>query len=133
MVDHTIANGWDEENGGFYDGGYYFESDRCTILNKAKVWWTQAEGLNSLLLMARLYPNETQYLELFEKQWNYIQTYMIDKEHGGWYHEGLDTNPQAQWNPKANIWKVNYHNARSLINISQMLKKEFPLTDKNLH
>ncbi len=133
MVDHTIASGWDDENGGFYDGGYYFESDSCTILNKAKVWWTQAEGLNSLLLMARLYPNETQYLELFEKQWNYIQTYMIDKEYGGWYHEGLDTNPQAKWDSKANIWKVNYHNVRSLINVSQMLKKEFTLTDKNNH
>lgn len=131
MVDHTIANSWDKENGGLYDGGYYFKSDSCTILNKAKIWWTQAEGLNSLLLMARLYPNETRYLELFEKQWNYIQTYMIDKEHGGWYHEGLDTNPKAKYDPKANIWKVNYHNVRSLVNVLQMLKKEFPLTDKN--
>jgi mannobiose 2-epimerase len=130
MVDHTIAHGWDTKNGGFYDGGYYFEADTCTVLNTSKVWWTQAEGLNSLLLMARLYPEETRYMELFEKQWDYLQTYMIDAKHGGWYHEGLDSNPQAKLDPKANIWKVNYHNARSLINVIQMLKGEFPLTDK---
>ncbi len=129
MVDHTIAHGWDAENGGFYDGGYYYEADNCIIENRAKVWWTQAEGLNSLLLMARLYPNETPYYELFKKQWQYIDTFMIDHENGGWYHEGLDTNPQAKFDPKAHIWKVNYHNARSLMNVIKMLKKEFPLTD----
>ncbi len=128
MVDHGIEYGWDNELGGFYDGGYYHTPGKCTIENRAKVWWTEAEGLNSLLLMARLYPDETRYFDLFKKQWTYINTYMIDHVHGGWYHEGLDTDPSAKHDPKAHIWKTNYHNIRSLVNVIEMLKGDFILT-----
>ena len=79
MVDHALEKGWDAQKGGFYDGGYYYDdSNRCTIENPAKVWWTQAEGLNSLLLMAQLYPEEERYYQLFQKQWDYLTTYMVD-------------------------------------------------------
>lgn len=128
MVDHALNQGWDTEKGGFYDGGYYYDSNNCTIENSAKVWWTQAEGLNSLLLMSRLYPHETRYYDLFKKQWDYINTYMVDRQYSGWHHEGLDTDPEAKKDAKANIWKVNYHNIRSLINVAQMLKGEFIVT-----
>jgi mannobiose 2-epimerase len=128
MVDHALDWGWDAEKGGFYDGGYYWDaSGKRTIENKAKVWWAEAEGLNSLLLMAELHPEETQYESLFKKQWQYIDTYLIDHEHGGWYHEGLDTYPKAKNDPKAQIWKANYHNIRSLMNVIAMLKEDFPL------
>tara|TARA_R110002167_G_scaffold105107_1_gene270540 strand:+ start:1564 stop:2916 length:1353 start_codon:yes stop_codon:yes gene_type:complete len=128
MVDHGIDMGWDTEKGGFYDGGYYFDPNVCTIVNDAKVWWTEAEGLNSLLLMAELYPKETRYFDLFQKQWAYIDTFMVDHENGGWYHEGLDTNPDAKNDAKAHIWKTNYHNIRSLVNVIEMLRGDFPLT-----
>ncbi|WP_339708144.1 AGE family epimerase/isomerase [uncultured Kriegella sp.] len=132
MVDHALTNGWDTEKGGFYDGGYYHEPDVCTIENKAKIWWTEAEGLNSLLLMSKLFPKEKHYAELFKKQWDYINTYMIDHQYKGWYGEGLDSNPEAKYDVKAQIWKVNYHNIRSLINVIEMLRGDFVLT-KNLH
>jgi mannobiose 2-epimerase len=116
MVDHALEWGWDEKKGGFYDGGYYHASGKRSIENRAKVWWAEAESLNSLLLMAQLHPEEKRYQELFKKQWRYIDTYLIDHEHGGWYHEGLDTDADAKYAAKAQIWKVNYHNIRSLIN-----------------
>ncbi len=130
MVDHALDWGWDHENGGFYEGGYYWEKagDR-TIEDNKKVWWTQAEGLNSLLLMSKLYPEETRYYELFEKQWHYIDTYLIDHEFGGWYDAGLDTSPEAKKRAKAQIWKVNYHDGRSLINVIKMLENRFELSD----
>lgn len=129
MVDHALEWGWDNEKGGFYDGGYYWdESGNRTIENKAKVWWAEAEGLNTLLLMSKLFPEEKHYIHLFKKQWAYIDTNLIDDIYGGWYHEGLDTNPEAKNDPKANIWKVNYHNLRTLINVIQMLKDDFALT-----
>lgn len=131
MVDHALEWGWDTEKGGFYDGGYYWNGPNArTIENRAKVWWTQAEGLNSLLLMAQLFPGEKRYEELFLKQLGYIDKYLVDHKNGGWYHEGLDTNPQANTEPKANIWKVNYHNIRSLINVIRMIQGEFELTKK---
>jgi mannobiose 2-epimerase len=85
-------------------------------------------GLNSLLLMAKLHPDEPRYFDHFKKQWDYLDTYMIDHDHGGWYHEGLDTDPKAKDDPKAHLWKTNYHNVRSLINVIQMLKGDFILT-----
>ncbi len=47
LVDHALRYGWDDRHGGFYDRGVAF-GPAC---GKEKVWWTQAEGLNALLLM----------------------------------------------------------------------------------
>jgi mannobiose 2-epimerase len=123
MVDHSLANGWDEENGGFYDAGYYSnDSDSITIINDVKTWWVQAEGLNALLLMAKLFPQEEKYKKAFIKQWSYVKEYLIDHEHGGWYAEGLDKSPGQRQAVKASEWKVNYHNTRALLNCINMLK-----------
>lgn len=130
MVDHALEWGWDPQTGGFYYEGLYWDNEgRRTIENEAKVWWTQAEGLNSLLLFSKLFPDESRYLELFEKQWDHIITHMIDHEYGGWFHEGLDMNPEARYAAKAHNWKVNYHNIRALVNTIQMQKGKFPLTN----
>jgi len=47
LVDHALQYGWDNRLGGFYDHGTAFGS----ACGKQKIWWTQAEGLNALLLM----------------------------------------------------------------------------------
>jgi mannobiose 2-epimerase len=128
MVDHALANGWDKDNGGFYYQGYYFKNvDSLSIINEKKIWWVQAEGLNALLLMAKLFPQDEKYYQAFEKQWQYIDKYMIDHKYGGWYGEGLDKSPAHEKSPKAYDWKVNYHNFRALVNCIKMLKSEHEL------
>ena len=128
MVDHALANGWDKENSGFYERGYYFhQSDPISIISNKKIWWVQDEGLNSLLLMAKLFPNEKKYKDAFKKQWEYMKKYLIDHEHGGWYVEGLDKSPDKRQAPKAFDWKANYHDARALMNCIKMLKSEHEL------
>jgi mannobiose 2-epimerase len=118
MVDHALRNGWDNLLGGFYDEGYYFkDKPGCTIINKSKNWWAQAEALNTLLMFSDMYPNDNMYyLEKFFKEWQYVQTYLIDHEHGDWYEEGLDTSPEYKTRLKAHIWKTTYHNFRALMN-----------------
>ncbi len=129
MVDHSLAKGFDNEKGGFYYQGYYFNDyDTITIISDIKTWWVQAEGLNSLLLMAELFPGETMYYDAFLKQWAYIDRYMIDHRHGGWYEEGLDKSPGQTATAKAFDWKINYHNARALMNCVKMLRSEHELT-----
>lgn len=117
MVDHALANGWDEKTGGFYDEAYYFKGEpKITVTEDTKNWWAQAEGMNTLLLMADYYPKDQhQYYEKFKKQWNYIQTYLIDKEHGDWYMGGLDKQPELKTALKGQIWKGTYHNLRALM------------------
>ncbi|HVY76534.1 MAG TPA: AGE family epimerase/isomerase [Puia sp.] len=124
MVDHALKNGWDPTVGGFYDEGYYFKGeDTITILKNTKNWWAQAEGLNTLLLMADHYPDDPMhYFDKFKMIWHYIDTYLIDHEHGDWYDSGLDTDPSRKTALKGQIWKAAYHNYRALSNCIDRLR-----------
>ena len=124
MVDHALRNGWDSTLGGFYDEGYYFKGeDHISIINEGKNWWTQAEGLNTLLLMSDLFPDDPlQYFEKFKLLWKYTQTYLIDHKYGDWYEEGLDKAPQRKTGLKGHIWKATYHSYRSLTNCIDRLR-----------
>jgi mannobiose 2-epimerase len=124
MVDHSLNFGWDEEVGGFYDGGFYFKGEEeLTIVKDTKNWWAQAEGLNTLLIMADYFPEDKMdYFGKFQQQWEYIKQYIIDPEHGEWYPGGLDKEPHLRKARKAQIWKTPYHNFRSLANCVQRLR-----------
>jgi mannobiose 2-epimerase len=126
MIDDAIVNGWDKQVGGFYDEGYYFkDKPGITIIADTKNWWAQAEGLNSLLMMADKYPADTlRYEQKFNQLWDYVKTYLIDHEHGDWYQGGLDKQPQYKKALKGQIWKGTYHNFRALINCTNRLEPE---------
>ena len=125
LVDHALANGFDQVSGGFYDEGYYLPgSNGITISSKNAQWWVQAEGLNALLLMSKIFPKEKRYYQSYLKIWSYIDNYLIDKKHGDWYINGLNYNPAVIDAPKASVWKCNYHNGRALMNCIRMLKNE---------
>ncbi|UGU17888.1 AGE family epimerase/isomerase [Sinomicrobium kalidii] len=125
MVDHALDNGWDSKSGGFYDGGYYFKgTNGITIVNPDKNWWSQAEGLNTLLIMDRHFPGDKRsYGEYFLKLWKYTGTYITDSRKGGWYEWGQDTRPETRKDPKGHIWKSTYHNFRALANCIRMLEE----------
>ncbi|HEX6847393.1 MAG TPA: AGE family epimerase/isomerase [Chitinophagaceae bacterium] len=124
MVDHALQNGWDKINGGFYDEGYYFKNkNEISIIKDTKNWWAQAEGLNTLLLMADLFPDDPmKYFEKFKMMWKYIQTYLIDHEYGDWYEEGLDKSPAKRTALKGHTWKATYHQLRALSNCVERLR-----------
>lgn len=130
LVDHALANGFNQTSGGFYDEGYYLPgSNSITILSKNAQWWVQAEGLNALLLMSKIFPKEKKYYQSYLKMWSYIDNYLIDKRHGDWYINGLNYNPEVIDAPKASVWKCNYHNGRALMNCIRMLKNENEVVD----
>jgi mannobiose 2-epimerase len=124
MVDHSYKNGWDKEYGGLYDGGYYFsQTQGITIIRETKEWWSQAEAMNSFLMMSELFPGEKlHYYEKFCYQWSYIKKYLIDPKYGGWYWGGIDKVPGNIHAPKGSIWKCNYHTSRALINCLKRLR-----------
>lgn len=124
MVDHALRNGWDAARGGFYDEGYYFrDKPGITIIRDSKNWWSQAEGLNTLLLMADHFPDDKlQYWKKFEQLWTYINTYLIDHQYGEWYQGGLDKEPAQKNALKGHIWKASYHQYRALSNCLQRLR-----------
>jgi len=119
LVDHALANGWDETYGGFYQDGTTFGKPESRL----KEWWVQMEGLNSLLLMHEKYGKQTDvYFKAFQLQWYFIKTYQIDSQYHGVYEmigpDGIPTNPN-----KGRIWKAAYHDGRALLNVSERLRK----------
>jgi len=128
MVDHSLKNGWTERDstGSFYDEAYYFEGrPGITITRDTKNWWAQAEGMNTLLMMSRLYPNDPiDYYSKFLMSWRYIDRYLVDHENGDWFAGGLDRQPEMKTALKGHIWKACYHQYRSMTNCIDMLRSE---------
>lgn len=125
LVDHTLKTGFDPMRSGLYERGYYLPGDSTiTIIDLRKNWWSQAEGLNTLLLFSELYPEEPAYYKAFSKLWKYTNTYLIDHEHGDWYGYGLDVTPESQSAPKGHAWKGNYHNGRTLMALQKRLRDQ---------
>jgi mannobiose 2-epimerase len=119
LVDHALNWGWDDKHGGFHDRGFAF----ATAYAKEKIWWTQVEGLNALLLMHHHFGHETdRYWTAFLKQWQFIKSHQIDSEHRGLYpdlHEdGTPINTS-----KGHNWKAAYHDGRSFLHVSDRLRK----------
>jgi len=119
LVDHALANGWDETYGGFYQDGTTFGKPE----SRQKEWWVQMEGLNSLLLMHQKYSSHTDiYFKAFQLQWHFIKAYQIDGEfHGVYQMVGPDGQPVDP--SKGRIWKAAYHDGRAFLNVSERLRK----------
>jgi len=124
LVDHSLESGWDQEAGGFFDAGKMIDGE-IKIINNHKSWWGLVEGLNALLYMHTLYPEDPiDYYGKFLKAWEHIDTYLIDKEFGGWYNNSLDTYPKDEGQDKSHIWKTTYHNTRGMINCIRTLRSQ---------
>ncbi len=120
LVDHALKVGWDEGNGGFYDHG--------PVAGPAdgmdKVWWTEAEGLNALLLMHEKYGKETpRYWKAFVKQWEFISKRQVDRQNRGWLSSVTREGSLIPNQPKSDQWKDPYHQGRALLNVSAALSK----------
>jgi cellobiose epimerase len=129
LADHTLKYGWDPVNGGVHDRGYLFAGETTPrVIQSTKEWWGQVEALNTLQLLAGLFPDDPlEYGLKFLTQWEYCKQYAIDAEQGGWYWYGTDSQSGAAAIPKSSIWKCNYHTSRSLINCINRLGRQIAL------
>jgi mannobiose 2-epimerase len=123
MVNHALDHGWDEKRGGFFYMGKIRDGEE-KIIDRSKSFWVEVEGLNALLLLHTLYPEDPQdYYGKFLATWDYIDNYLIDKEYGGWYSNGLDSDPDSRDRLKSHGWKTTYHNTRGMVHAIEMLRK----------
>jgi mannobiose 2-epimerase len=119
LVDHALAYGWDQANGGFFREGTTFGKPEDT----AKEWWIECEGLNALLLMHERYGKQNPvYFQRFLEQWAFIRDHTIDSQYHGLYNlTKADGTPISE--DKGVIWKAAYHDSRAFWNVSARLRK----------
>ena len=116
LVDHTLDWGFDPQ-GGLNEAGLAFGPPS----DKRKIWWSQVEALNALLLMHERFGHETdQYWKNFQQQWRFIRANLIDSEHPGLFGQA---NPEPGGMNKASQWKAAYHDGRSLMLVAERLRK----------
>jgi mannobiose 2-epimerase len=126
IMDTVLRFGWDSKNGGIYFGGStygpVYTADTMLMLPQI-VWWGQAEGMRALVRLWRRFPaDEHDYLARFRELWSYVQRHLVDARYGGWYREGVDSDPEARTRPKASEWSDASHEVSSLLECIETLR-----------
>ena len=95
------------------------------ILNESQ-WWCYAEAVVGYIDQWKLNQKDLPVeaainLEMAEVAWDYIQSHLIDREHGEWYWAILPDGTPDTSNDKAGFWKCPYHNSRMCIELIERL------------
>ncbi|NDI98416.1 N-acyl-D-glucosamine 2-epimerase [Flavobacterium sp. LaA7.5] len=118
--EHAISLTKGAEEGLDTDGGLWYELDLHTHKMIAeKHWWPQSEFLIGMVNAWQL-TGDTSYLEKAEKNWKFIQNYILDKENGEWIW-GVNKDYSKIEKDKAGFWKCPYHNSRACIELIQRI------------
>lgn len=119
LVDHAHKYGWDTEHGGYYDSGPV----NGAATHKDKVWWTQAEALNALLLMHTHFGTKNpQYWQIFNQQWEFIKSKQVDAKNRGWFPYLQEDGTPQTGRFKSDEWTDPYHQGRAILQVMEMLE-----------
>jgi len=84
-------------------------------------WWVQAETVVGFLNAWHI-SGDKKFLDAAVREWEWIKTYMIDREYGEWYaNVNADGTPQKS-RVKADQWRCPYHNSRMGFEVMTRLK-----------
>lgn len=87
-------------------------------------WWCYAEAVVGYVDQWQLAkgPNDQMVnWELAEAAYDFIQTHLIDREHGEWFWSVLPDGTPDRDNDKAGFWKCPYHNSRMCLELIERL------------
>ncbi|MGN0678277.1 MAG: AGE family epimerase/isomerase [Oscillospiraceae bacterium] len=115
LADGAYKNGIDVQNQAMNN-----ECENGKV-NAKKVWWVQAEAVTGFYNAYQNQPDRTEYLQISEKVWDYIQKYVIDKKTGEWIEDISPDNTVKSGQPLAHPWKCPYHNGRMCIEMIRRL------------
>jgi cellobiose epimerase len=98
------------------DGGLWYEYDPHEgRLIAEKHWWPQSEFLIGMVNAWQLTGND-KYLDAAARNWQFVQEYILDTQHGEWIW-GIDDTYKKIQKDKAGFWKCPYHNSRACLEL----------------
>jgi mannobiose 2-epimerase len=99
------------------DGGLWYEYEPADDhLIKQKHWWVQAEAMVGFYNTWQI-TGEEKYLNIVEKNWQYVKAQILDTQTGEWYWGREKNGAIMQGEDKIGLWKCPYHNSRACIEI----------------
>jgi mannobiose 2-epimerase len=84
-------------------------------------WWVQCESVIGHVNLYQHFQDEDAFVKA-KQCWDYIQTNLVDKEHGEWYWAILDDGTTNHIDDKAGFWKCPYHNSRMCL---ELIEREY--------
>ena len=104
------------------DGGLFYEGRGKEIIDTDKQWWPQAEAVVGFRNAYEISGKE-HFLKASEKSWEFIEKYIVDRQHGEWYwlvsRDGTPSDDKYKVDP----WKCPYHNSRTCFEVVERLDK----------
>lgn len=110
----AAIEGLDEE------GGLMNEGDTHGVTDRDKHWWPQAEALVGFLNAYQISGDRTYYIKA-ERSWEFIESRLVDAEHGEWHWMWDRTGKINTKEDKAGPWKCPYHNGRAMLEMMSRL------------
>ena len=103
LFDRACETSWDHQHGGL---AYGFDP-QGQICDGDKYFWVQAESFAAAWLLYKA-TGEAQYLDWYQRIWDYSWTHMIDHQHGAWFRiRNPDNSPMDDL--KSPAGKTDYH------------------------
>ncbi len=116
MAEAVFAQGLDE------DGAVLYEAGPNGFTETNKDWWPQAEAVVGFI-NAFAYTHNPDHLQAALRVWDWVQVYLVDRDHGEWYW-GTDRAGKPLQQELAGFWKCPYHNSRMCFEVQERVKKE---------
>ncbi|WP_047197586.1 AGE family epimerase/isomerase [Caldimonas brevitalea] len=103
LFDATMSRAWDTQRNGMYNR----MAPDGRLHDGRKFFWVQSQTMAAAALLGQR-TGLPVYWRWFDRLWSYMWDYLIDHEHGAWYHVlGADNRPIG--NEKSATGKTDYH------------------------
>jgi mannobiose 2-epimerase len=104
------------------DGGVLNEGHPREATGTYKDWWPQAEAVVGFLNAFEL-SGERRYWDAAQAAWRFIETHILDREHGEWFWGVLRDGRPDPAQPKISEWKCPYHNGRMCLETMDRIER----------
>jgi mannobiose 2-epimerase len=105
------------------DGSLLYEAGPEGVCDASKAWWAQAEAVVGFYNAYQLSGIEDFAVAAYQC-WHYIQTKMVDREHGDWikqlYRDGTPDHTIYKIGP----WECPYHHSRVCLEMLERLEDD---------